>query len=343
MTRFSAHGWLSLGMISVALFPMGLVLPAHAAPSQPAPAKKRVGALISFQGSVKVDAKPLASTGPLFEGARVETGPDGSCTLLLSRDAVLHLGPRSDLRLTQVEVETRKAAIALEKGRMRALIKSEAAPRDFTVRSRAATLGVRGTQFVVEAPATQQGRLRVATLEGRVAVTNLQDAATAPGSLPPASAQLPVSAEVLVEAGRQLVRGGVETPADKTPAANTPLVISPTESVKLAQAYVAPPRPLTLPGEYQTAVDTGSLMPRPAAPPPPPPRAGWDAGVLERMDGKAGVTGSEGDAGSVFGAGRADGGLQGFRDLAIDPVADSPANSSAYLRASLDGEKQEMP
>ena len=345
MTRFTAKDWLSLGMLTLALAPVGLEPRAHAgAPQQPSPSQKRVGALISFQGGVKVDGKTIETAGPLFEGSRVETLTDGSCTVLLSRDAVVHLGPLSDLKLNQVDIEARKAALALEKGRMRALIKSDASQRDFTVRSRAATLGVRGTQFVMEAPSTQLGRLRVATLEGKVAVTNLPSLTSAPITAGSAS-QSGASAEVLVEAGKQLVRGGGSSGSEKGPAGNAPVVISQSENLKLAQAYVAPPRSLSLPGEYQTAVETGGLMPRPAAPPPPPPRAGWDAGVIDRMDGKAGPPGSDAESGGPGGFGpRGPGdGFGGFRDIAIDPVVDSPANGDAIFSADLTGEKQETP
>jgi len=301
-----------------------------------------VGALVAFQGKVTIDEQSVDRPGPLAEGVRIRTGKESSCSILLSKDALLHLGHSSDITLTRVEVEKRKMAIQLEQGRMRALVKSgNLQEREFTVRSRAATLGVRGTQFVVDVPPGTVARALVTTLEGKVGVISTQAAAAAAGAAPAPGT------EVLVPAGQQWVRqadgarvgGGSQLPGE----AATREQLKPVSEAELKRytvAAVEPPRAVVIPQEFAAALGQGGLLPQgPRPDAPPPPRGGWDPGAAEPrttgMEGP-GATGGmiSGFGGVGFGSGT----------IAVDPVADSPINSgNGTLNVSVGGDKQDTP
>jgi len=301
----------------------------------------RVGALVAFQGKVTVDEKAVDRPGPLAEGARIRTGKDSSCSILLSKDAVLHLGHSSDISLTRVEAEKRKMAIQLDQGRMRALVKSgNLQEREFTVRSRAATLGVRGTQFVVDVPPGELARARVTTLEGKVGVISTQPVAGPGANAAPA-------AEVLVSAGQQWVRqadgarsgGGSQLPGE----AATREQLKPVPQAEITRytvAAVEPPRAVLVPQEFVAGLEQGGLLPQgPGPDAPPPPRGGWDPGAAEIKPAGPGPQSGPGGVISFGGWPGSGGGI-----VTVDPVADSPVNSgSGHLQVSVGGDKQSTP
>jgi len=132
--------------------------------------------LISVQGDVLVDGKKNLKAGPIPEGAQLTTGSNGKCTLMVGREMILHLAAQTSLKVIASDIRNRKAEFILGHGKIRALVRSSAGsvrPREFQdveVRSRAVTLGVRGTQFTVDSPLDRSVPQRFIAIEGEVSL-----------------------------------------------------------------------------------------------------------------------------------------------------------------------------
>ena len=136
--------------------PLALLLAAAALP-----AWSQVGQIKVLQGQVSVERKgqPLAArVGLPLEAADVlRTGPDGSVGITMLDNTLLSAGPNSLLALERFEFDATTSAgrfdARLQRGTL-AVVSGRIAkqsPQAMTVRTPAAVLGVRGTEFVVSA------------------------------------------------------------------------------------------------------------------------------------------------------------------------------------------------
>lgn len=106
----------------------------------------------------------------LFDGDRIETGPDGKAKVTFENGDVTFLGPKSSL-----DIEARQDSMANWKiklnlvGKLRALV-NKRRDKHFRVRTVSAVIGVKGTDFVTDAPGKTT---RVATFKGLVSLTSL--------------------------------------------------------------------------------------------------------------------------------------------------------------------------
>jgi hypothetical protein len=125
------------------------------------PAAAEVGQIKVLQGQVSVERKGQAL--PARVGLRLEaadllrTGPDGSVGITMLDNSLLSAGPNSVLALERFEFDATTSAgrfdARLERGTL-AVVSGRIAkqsPQAMTVRTPAAVLGVRGTEFVVSA------------------------------------------------------------------------------------------------------------------------------------------------------------------------------------------------
>jgi len=165
-----------------------------------------VSVVAFVQGEVTVNGKQAAQGLLLQEGDTIEVG-EGRATLILDRDRVVHLSSRGKIRLDDLK-EGSQAEIKLDYGAMRSLVKSSPSRmRSFRVKTPSAVMGVRGTQFFAELPRsgelTGEG-LRVATLEGQVAVWD----GRAPSDAPPRPALLSAGQALQVSAANTAVAVG---------------------------------------------------------------------------------------------------------------------------------------
>jgi hypothetical protein len=141
-----------LQRILAATLALGLVTPAIAA---------EIGQIKVLKGQVTVErnARVLAaSVGMRLEMADIlKTGPDGSVGVTMSDDSLLSAGPNSILALDRYDFDAvtnqgrfdatlKKGSLAVISGRI-----AKQAPDAMTVRTPAAILGVRGTEFGVTA------------------------------------------------------------------------------------------------------------------------------------------------------------------------------------------------
>ena len=131
------------------------------------------------QGAMATDAsrppvyQPLQVGTRLPVGAWVRTGPDSFVTLQLPEGSLSTLPSNSTVRLTQFVDHMGQSAVLLdlEAGDVESRVPPHAAPpaQDaYRVRTRMATVGVRGTYFRVSLPDTDH--LAVSVLESRVSV-----------------------------------------------------------------------------------------------------------------------------------------------------------------------------
>ena len=100
---------------------------------------------------------PLAPGVAIQQGDRIHTGNNGYIGITMKDDTLLTLGPGSSLNLEsyRFDPKTHDGNFAAYLGRgvlsvVTGLI-PKAAPDAFVVRTRISTMGVRGTEFIVEA------------------------------------------------------------------------------------------------------------------------------------------------------------------------------------------------
>lgn len=130
-----------------------------------------VGTITLIRGEVELNQSAITKDTPVFLGDIIET-VNGRATLLLGKESVLHISPKSKLKVDQFLVTPQAEAsnVNLEKGKVRALVRSVGAKKAFSIRTRSATMGVRGTQIIVESPEDPKLPAQFATLEGSATV-----------------------------------------------------------------------------------------------------------------------------------------------------------------------------
>ncbi len=140
-------------------------VPAAAAGATPAPAAKpelQAGFLKSVRGNVQLlngaGATRAASPGDAVGAVdRIVTGPDSSASLVLRDDTTLVVGPSSRLDLKEFHFDgtTRDGGIlvSLLRGSMRMItgLIGKTNPDAVRVETQTATIGIRGTDFIVQA------------------------------------------------------------------------------------------------------------------------------------------------------------------------------------------------
>jgi hypothetical protein len=120
-----------------------------------------IGQIKVLKGQVSIERNGQVMQGNL--GTRLEpsdilrTGSDGSVGITMGDNSLLSMGPNSILPLDRYEFDSttnqgrfdaqlKKGSLAVISGRI-----AKQAPEAMTVRTPSATLGVRGTEFVVSA------------------------------------------------------------------------------------------------------------------------------------------------------------------------------------------------
>lgn len=147
----------------------------------------------------------LKSGDKIYEGSVVNTGASGTAKLLMSDRTIIDLGPSSVFKVNEFklkQVSNRTVEMELEQGQMRASV-NKAVPDPqgkFSVKTRAATMGVRGTEFLVKTPplpppGAPPAPAQITVVKGLVAVA---DTGGGPKTGNP----------VMLSAGMQLQKGG---------------------------------------------------------------------------------------------------------------------------------------
>jgi len=120
---------------------------------------EEIGRIKVVKGAVTVQragqALPAAPGTRLMAGDELRTGPDGSVGVTMSDNSILSAGPNSSLAMDRYafdatthrgrfDTSLRRGTLAVISGKI-----AKQSPEAMTVRTPAAILGVRGTEFVV--------------------------------------------------------------------------------------------------------------------------------------------------------------------------------------------------
>ncbi len=127
-----------------------------------------VGRAVNVQGKVLLRnpdfnkvVKELKSGDTIVEGSIINTSSHGSVKLLMSDRTLLDLGPSTLFKIDEYKTsgkkkKIRQASLTLEYGKIRALVTKRLGKKSkFRIRTRSATMGVRGTEFMVLADLEQ--------------------------------------------------------------------------------------------------------------------------------------------------------------------------------------------
>ncbi len=121
----------------------------------------RVGTVKQVKGDVRLglgnqSGAPSAGDA-VTEGDRISTGKDGSASLILRDGTTIALGPNSSAQITQFQFDatTQQGNVLVEllQGSARFItgLLAKVNPERFKVKTPTAIVGVRGTDFIVEA------------------------------------------------------------------------------------------------------------------------------------------------------------------------------------------------
>lgn len=145
-------------MTRLSTFAIGGLLALFAAPIA---AQEYAGVVKTAKGTAAVERAgqrtPLAPGVQVSQGDRLVTGNDGYLGVTLRDDTLLTLGPGSALSLDGYAFDPKthdgNFLASLGKGMLSVVtgLIAKRSPESFVVRTRISTMGVRGTEFIVEA------------------------------------------------------------------------------------------------------------------------------------------------------------------------------------------------
>ncbi|MBU6376102.1 MAG: FecR domain-containing protein, partial [Bdellovibrionales bacterium] len=187
-----------------------VTLPVHAFGQS---SSELAGRMVSVTGKVMIrqeagshskNLRPAQPGKEVFVGDVISTPSDGRVKILLQDRSILDIGPSSLFRVDQMKIasaQNRQVASTMAYGSVRAAVTKKLEGRSqFKVRTSSATMGVRGTEFVVKSdlhdlqglknlsqskieklPEHQYSNTEVTVLQGKVEVR------TSPAALLPSS------------------------------------------------------------------------------------------------------------------------------------------------------------
>ena len=230
-------------------------------------ADQGVGKIVSATGQVmaRVEKKDLGRKGipqvralksgdSVFREDVINTGSEGSVKILFSDQSIMDLGPSSLFKVDQFESgpdpKKRKVEMSLAYGRVRAAINQKVGSEGkFKIKTRAATMGVRGTEFYVMSDilssvagkeskgevAASAPKTQVLVTEGKVEVTPSKAA----GPKAPERTVAVLPGEKITVTAPEPSKSSVSSEAARMPASAPPLVERATpEEVKTVVSEV---------------------------------------------------------------------------------------------------------
>ena len=137
--------------------------------SQNAPAGKVVGQIGLVSGTVLVDAVTVKRGAQVKVGSVIEVRSNSKATLILGKGSVFQIGADSRMVVGEYGISPEQQELAnldLKFGKTRALILNQGQKRELKIRTRAATMGVRGTEIFVDSPKDAAKPVQFMTIEG---------------------------------------------------------------------------------------------------------------------------------------------------------------------------------
>lgn len=133
------------------------------------------------QGTVEVEGADSVATGTWIGlGKWVKTGPSSAVKLLLSDRSIIDMGAESQFEITQSRGGSgpgRRVDAQLKYGKIRGAVTEKIGKGgSFQIRTQGTTMGVRGTEFVIQAPmdftSGQAAPPQIAVLQGNVEIAS---------------------------------------------------------------------------------------------------------------------------------------------------------------------------
>lgn len=200
-----------------------------------------VGQLANVQGIVKVD-DVIAKDGTYLKKGSVITTEEGRASVMLGQETIMHLDRHAVLKVDDYAggKKGESGNLNLQQGNTRTLVKNlgnGVVRKSLFIRTKAAVMGVRGTEVFVSAPLDKPPTFSVVRGE---ALIQMMPAAGAPPNTPPGGP----GKEFVLKGGQSIVTPEQKSAsAGQTAGADKGPVIENKDSGKLAeQAHeVAPP------------------------------------------------------------------------------------------------------
>lgn len=188
-------------------FPLFLV--AIAFPQFSNGSETSIGDVVTASGSVKArgatgkNSRNLESGGKIYLKEVINTGSDGRVKILLHDKTILDIGPSSLFEVEKYSAKNaegkngsgeRQVQVSLPYGKLRTAVTEKLkGDGQFKVKTATATMGVRGTEFVVKSDSAQSTgpsiapETQITVLSGEVALEQKQDPARDTASSPSSS------------------------------------------------------------------------------------------------------------------------------------------------------------
>jgi len=134
---------------------------------------KYIGIVKKMKGKAIAEDRELSEGSKVYPGEKIKTEPNSFLVIELVDDTHLSIGPDSEFMMDQWKYRTkndREGVYQLMKGQMRALIKSKSLDQDqLKVKTKLASMGVRGTEFLVNETVKDNKTLtQIGLLEGKI-------------------------------------------------------------------------------------------------------------------------------------------------------------------------------
>ncbi len=136
-----------------------------------------VGTLGQVKGVVLVDGVKARSGIKVRQSSVIETEQGGRATLLLGDGALFHLAENTSIKVSEFSAggtvgSAQSATLELKVGRLRGLVldREGTGKKDIRIRARSATMGVRGTEVLVDVPQAATEPPTFFTVEGNTVV-----------------------------------------------------------------------------------------------------------------------------------------------------------------------------
>ncbi len=119
----------------------------------------------------------VLATEPIYQGDVVQTGESGSVKMVFSDDSIIDIGPKTMFKVETFHSQgegSRIGVFTVLYGRIRALVSKALTPDSkFEVKTANASMGVRGTEFIVSAPGDISRSGNSATIGGSSSRTDV--------------------------------------------------------------------------------------------------------------------------------------------------------------------------
>jgi hypothetical protein len=141
---------------------------------------------VSVLKTGKSKPEPLKIKDELFAGDKVITSANQTIVLQFTENSEVVIGPSSSFLIEEYQfaASTQRTVLQLFYGMLRALVNRHYDSKDeaFTVRTRSGVMGVRGTEFIVEAD-SQTHVTTLHTIEGSVAIAATPEGLRSPSAV----------------------------------------------------------------------------------------------------------------------------------------------------------------